>query len=61
MTPGEHQFGDFRLDPEFKTRYRVLDVPSGGVLVVGIHTRVGAVEDGLALGEPVVASLTAQP
>jgi hypothetical protein len=53
--------GDFRLDPEFTTRYRILDIPGGGILVVGIHTRVGKVEEGLALGEPVVASLTVAP
>ena len=52
--------GDFKLDPEFKTRYRVLDFPGGGVLVVGIHTRDGGFDDGIALAEPVVATLTIQ-
>jgi hypothetical protein len=49
--------GDFKLDPEFKTRYRVLDFPGGGVLVVGIHARDGGFDDGVALAEPVVATL----
>src|SRR6185295_1880186 len=53
--------GDFKLDPEFKTRYRVLDFPGGGVLVIGIHTRDGGFEDGLALAEPVVTSLSVAP
>jgi hypothetical protein len=53
--------GDFKLDPEFKTRYRVLDFPGGGVLVVGIHTRDGRFEDGVALGDPVVATLKVAP
>lgn len=52
--------GDFKLDPEFKTRYRVLDFPGGGVLVVGIHTRDGGFDDGVALAEPVVATLIIQ-
>ena len=52
--------GDFKLDPEFKTRYRVLDFPGGGVLVVGIHTRDGGFDDGVALAEPLVASLIVQ-
>jgi hypothetical protein len=52
--------GDFKLDPEFKTRYRVLDFPGGGVLVIGIHTRLEDFDDGLALAEPVVASLIVQ-
>lgn len=52
--------GDFKLDPGFKTRYRVLDFPGGGVLVVGIHTRDGGFDDGVALSEPVVATLTIQ-
>ena len=49
--------GDFKLDPEFKTRYRVLDFPGGGVLVIGIRTRVDGFDDGIALAEPVVATL----
>lgn len=49
--------GDFQLEPEFETRYRVLDFPGGGVLVVGIHARVDAFDAGLALGDPVVATL----
>lgn len=53
--------GDFQLDPEFKTRYRVLDFPGGGVLVVGIHSRVDAFDAGVALGEPVVATLVVEP
>ena len=52
--------GDFKLDPEFKTRYRVLDFPGGGVLVIGIHSRVGGFDDGIALGEPVVSTLIVQ-
>ena len=43
--------GDFKLDPEFKTRYRVLDFPGGGVLVIGIHTRDGGFDDGIALAD----------
>jgi hypothetical protein len=53
--------GDFQLDPEFKTRYRVLDFPGGGVLVIGVHTRDGRFDEGLALGDPVVATLTLEP
>ena len=53
--------GDFRLDPEFKTRYRVLDFPGGGVLVIGIHARDGGFEDGVALADPLVATLTVEP
>ena len=30
--------GDFRLEPAFKTRYRVLDFPVGGILVIGVHS-----------------------
>lgn len=52
--------GDFRLDPEFKTRYRVIDFPGGGVLVIGIHTRLDGFGDGIALAEPVVATLIVQ-
>ena len=52
--------GDFKLDPEFKTRYRVLDFPGGGVLVIGIHTRVNGFDDGIDLAEPVVATLIVQ-
>jgi len=52
--------GDFKLDPEFKTRYRVLDFPGGGVLVIGIHSRVEGFDDGIALGEPVVSTLIVQ-
>ena len=52
--------GDFKMDPEFKTRYRALDFPGGGVLVIGIHTRDGGFDDGVALAEPVVATLTVQ-
>ena len=50
--------GDFRLDPAFATRYRVLDVPGGGVLVIGIHAPSAAFDTALTLGEPVVASLS---
>ena len=53
--------GDFKLDPGFVTRYRVLDFPGGGVLVVGIHARTGAFDDAVALGDPVVASLAVEP
>jgi hypothetical protein len=53
--------GDFKLDPEFKTRYRVLDFPGGGVLVIGIHARDAGFDAGLALGDPVVATLTVKP
>ena len=52
--------GDFKLDPEFKTRYRVLDFPGGGVLVIGIP-HVNGFDDGIALAEPVVATLIVQP
>jgi hypothetical protein len=53
--------GDFRLDPEFRTRYRILDWPGDGILVIGIHTPDGSFEDGVALGEPVVATLRVEP
>jgi len=53
--------GDFQLDPEFKTRYLVLDFPGGGVLVIGIHARAAAFEAGVALGDPVVATLIVEP
>jgi hypothetical protein len=53
--------GDFKLDPEFKTRYRILDFPGGGILVVGIHARAAGFEDGVALGDPVVSSLAVEP
>jgi len=52
--------GEFKLDPEFKTRYQVLDFPGGGVLVIGIHTRVDDFDDGVALAEPLVATLIVQ-
>ena len=53
--------GDFQLDPEFTTRYRVLDFPDGGVLVIGIHARAAAFEAGVALGDPLVATLIVEP
>jgi len=53
--------GDFKLDPEFKTRYRVLDFPGGGILVVGVHTRDGRFDDGVSLADPVVATLSVAP
>jgi hypothetical protein len=53
--------GDFRLDPEFKTRYRVLDFPGGGVLVIGVHARVAQFEEGVALGDSVAATLSVEP
>ena len=53
--------GDFKLDPEFATRYRVLDFPGGGVLVIGIHARADAFDAGVALGDPVVATLVVEP
>ena len=49
--------GDFKLDPEFKTRYRVLDFPGGGVLVIGIHTRQAGFDDGVTLAEPIVETV----
>ena len=52
--------GDFRLDPEFKTRYRVLNFPGGGILVIGIHAHLADFEAAVALGDPVVASLTVE-
>lgn len=52
--------GDFKLDPEFKTRYRVLDFPGGGVLVVGIHTRDGGSTTASKWAIR-VASLTVEP
>jgi hypothetical protein len=53
--------GDFKLDPDFRTRYRVLDFLGEGVLVIGIHARGGDFDAGLALGDPVVATLTVEP
>lgn len=53
--------GIFQLDPEFVTRYRVLDFPGGGVLVIGVHARADAFDAGVALGDPVVATLTVEP
>ena len=52
--------GDFKLDPEFKTRYRVLDFPGGGVLVIGIHARDGGFDDAVALADPLVSTLTVE-
>ncbi len=52
--------GDFKLDPEFKTRYRVIDFPGGGVLVIGVHTRDGGFDDGVALAEPIVETLVVE-
>ena len=49
--------GDFRLEPAFKTRYRVLDFPGGGVLVVGVHALAAGFDPGVALADPVTASL----
>jgi hypothetical protein len=53
--------GDFKLDPEFQTRYRIIDFPGGGVLVVGVHTKNGGFDAGVALGDPVVATLSVKP
>ena len=53
--------GDFRLDPEFKTRYRVLDFPGGGVLVIGVHARLADFDEAIALGDPLVATLQVRP
>ena len=44
--------GDFRLEPEFKTRYRVLEFPGGGVLVIGVHSRGDAFDAAVALADP---------
>jgi hypothetical protein len=52
--------GDFRLDPEFKTRYRVLDFPGGGILVIGIHAHLADFDAAVALGDPIVATLTVE-
>lgn len=55
------QAGDFRLDPEFSTRYRILDFPGGGILVIGIHAHVADFDGALALGEPVVTTFRVEP
>lgn len=52
--------GDFQLDPGFRTRYRVVDFPAGGVVVIGIHARDDGFDDAVALAEPVVATLVVQ-
>jgi hypothetical protein len=41
--------GDFQLDPEFKTRYQVLDFPGGGVLVGGSFETGGPLATALRL------------
>ncbi len=53
--------GDFRLDPEFKTRYRILDLPGGGILVIGIHDHVADFDAAVALADPVVATFSVAP
>ena len=56
--------GDFRLEPDFKTRYRILDVPGGGVLVIGIHDHADAFDAAVALADPLTETLqvdTASP
>ncbi|MEO8469495.1 MAG: hypothetical protein ABI573_07495 [Chloroflexota bacterium] len=53
--------GIFQLDPDFVTRYRILDVPGGGVLVIGVHAHPDAFDAGLAIAEPVVASFMVEP
>ena len=53
--------GDFRLDPEFKTRYRVLDFPGGGVLVIGIHAPDPDFEAAVGLADPVVSTVQLGP
>jgi hypothetical protein len=53
--------GDFRLDPEFKTRYRVLDFPGGGVLVIGIHAHEDEFDAAVALAEPLTSTLQVEP
>ncbi len=50
--------GDFQLDPNFQTRFSVLDFPGGGVLVIGIHTHDGGFDDAVTLAGPLVESLT---
>ena len=52
---------DFRLDPEFSTRRRILDFGGGGILVIGIHAHVADFEAGLAVAEPVVQTFRSEP
>ena len=53
--------GDFRLDPEFSTRYRILDFPGGGILVIGIHAQLADFDAAVALGDPVVETFRVEP
>lgn len=53
--------GDFRLDPEFRTRYRILDFPGGGILVIGIHAHLADFDAAVALADPVVATFSVGP
>jgi hypothetical protein len=65
LQPGTPLFfgpaGDFKLEPTFKTRYRVLDFPGGGVLVIGIHAHADAFDAGISLGDPVLMTLVVEP
>jgi hypothetical protein len=50
--------GDFKMDPGFETRYRILDLPDGGVLVVGVVARDCGLDEAEELAAPILASLT---
>jgi len=53
--------GDFRLEPTFRTRYRVLDFPGGGVLVIGVHGLGEGFDAAVALADPVTSTLRVEP
>ena len=46
---------------EFKTRYRVLDFPGGGVLVIGVHSRGEGFDAAVALADPLTSTLRVEP
>ena len=49
--------GDFKMDPEFENRYRLLDLPGGGVLFIGVHVHTGGLDAADDLADPILASL----
>jgi hypothetical protein len=53
--------GAFKMDPGFVNRYRVLDLPGGGVLVIGVHVRGDGIEAASGLAEPIFASFAVDP
>ena len=53
--------GTFHLDPGFAVRYHVLDLPGGGVLLVGIMAHEGGLEAAIEAATPILSSLTVRP